>query len=129
MKTQGEMEAAICAGINGFELEYLGRGAKDVNVHLMGDMLVIRLTGVMTAAEQHLGQSRHTERGQDLVKQVRTLLVETARPMLDAMIQGITGVNVLSLHHDICTVTGEEIFVATLARAPIYRDTKRRWTE
>ena len=30
MKTQGEIEATICQGISRFELEYMGRGPKDI---------------------------------------------------------------------------------------------------
>ena len=50
MKTQGEIEAAVAAGMNRFEQEYRGRGPKDVRVHLIDDLLVIRLTAVLTAA-------------------------------------------------------------------------------
>ena len=52
MKTQGEIEAAICEGIIRFEQEYMGRGPKDIHAHLVGDLLVVRLQGVLTAAEQ-----------------------------------------------------------------------------
>ena len=54
MKTQGEIEAAICDGIRRFEQDYMGRGPKEIHAHLLGDLLVIRLQGVLTAAEQHL---------------------------------------------------------------------------
>ena len=57
MKTQGEIEAAICEGITRFEQEYMGRGPKDIHAHLIGDLLVVRLQGVLTAAEQHLVRS------------------------------------------------------------------------
>ena len=40
--------------------------------------------------------------------------IERARPLLEAMIQEVTGAKVLSLHHDISTVTGEEVVVFTL---------------
>jgi uncharacterized protein YbcI len=126
MKSHGEIEAAVCEGIRRFEQDYMGRGPKDIHAHLLGDLLVVRLTGVLTAAEQHLAQSLPAEKGRDLIKQVRTHLIETARPMLEAMIQMATGVNVLSLHHDISTVTGEKIIVATLAEPPGYRDVKKR---
>ena len=53
-------------------------------------------------------------------------LLETARPVMEAMVQEATGVKVLSLHHDISTVTGEEVVLFTLAEAPSFRDTKRR---
>src|SRR3954467_15435557 len=108
MKTQGELEAAICEGISRFEQEYMGRGPKDIRAHLIGDLLVIRLIGVLTAAEQHLVKTLQPEKGRDLLKQVRTHLIETARPVMEAMVQEITGVKALSLHHDISTVTGEE---------------------
>src|SRR6186713_1235978 len=81
MKTQGEIEAAICEGINRFEQEYMGRGPKDIRAHLIGDLLVVRLQGVLTAAEQHLVRSLPAEKGRDLLKQVRTQLIEAARPV------------------------------------------------
>ena len=115
MKTQGEIEAAICEGITRFEQEYMGRGPKDIHAHLIGDLLVVRLQGVLTAAEQHLVKSLPAEKGRDLLKQVRTHLLETARPLLEAMVQDVTGMKVLSLHHDISTVTGEEVVLFTLA--------------
>src|SRR2546426_8175897 len=114
MKTQGEIEAAICEGISRFEQDYMGRGPKDIHAHLLGDLLVVRLQGVLTAAEQQLVKSLSAEKGRDLLKQVRTHLMETARPVMEEMVQKITGVKVLSLHHDISTITGEEIVLFTL---------------
>src|SRR6187397_240843 len=103
MKTQGEIEAAICQGMSRFEQEYMGRGPKDIRAHLIDDLLVVRLKGVLTAAEQHLVKALAGEKGRELLKQVRTHLIETARPMMEAMVQEVTGVNVVSLHHDIST--------------------------
>ena len=126
LKTQGELEAAICEGISRFEQEYMGRGPKDIHAHLIGDLLVVRLQGVLTAAEQHLVKSLSADKGRDLLKQVRTHLIETARPVMEAMVQEFTGVGVLSLDHDISTVTGEEVVLFTLAESPILRDTKKK---
>jgi uncharacterized protein YbcI len=126
MKTQGEIESAISDGISRFEQEYMGRGPKDIQAHLLGDLLVVRLKGVLTAAEQHLVKTLPAEKGRDLLKQVRTHLIEIARPTMAAMIQGITGVKVLSLHHDISTVTGEEVVLFTLSEIPAFRETKKR---
>src|SRR3989304_9160203 len=83
MKTQGESEAAICEGISHFEQEYMGRGPKDIHTYLIGDLLVVRLKGVLTVAEQQLVESLAAEKGRDLLKQVRTQLIETARPVLE----------------------------------------------
>ena len=126
MKTQGEIEAAVCEAMCRFEQDYMGRGPKDIHTHLLGDLLVVRLQGVLTAAEQHLVKSLPAEKGRDLLKQVRTHLIETARPVMEAMVQEITGVKVLTLHHDVSTVTGEEVVLFTLAESPILRDAKKK---
>jgi uncharacterized protein YbcI len=125
MKSQGEIEAAICDGISRFEQDYMGRGPKAIHTYLLGDLLVVRLQGVLTAAEQHLGKSLPAEKGRDLLKQVRTHLIETERPLMEALVQKVVGVNVVSLHHDISTVTGEEVLLFTLAESPLFRETKR----
>ncbi len=126
MKTQGEIEAGICEGMTRFEQEYMGRGPKHIHAHQIGDLLVIRLQGVLTAAEQQLVKTLPAEKGRNLLKEVRTQLIETARPVLEAMVQEVTGVKVLSLHHDISTVTGEEVVLFTLAGSPAFRETKKK---
>lgn len=126
MKTLGEIEAAVCEGIAHFEQSYMGRGPKDIHAYLIGDLLVVRLKGVLTVAEQQLVASLPAEKGRDLLKQVRIHLVETARPVMESMIQDVTGIKVVSLHHDISTVTGEEVVLFTLATSPPVRETKSR---
>jgi uncharacterized protein YbcI len=103
----------------------MGRGPKDIHTHLFDDMLLVRLHGVLTAAEQHLVTTLPPEKGRDLVKQVRIQLVETARSKMEALVQEITGVKVLSLHHDISTRTGEEVILFTLAHPPAFREVKK----
>ena len=126
MKTQGEIEAAICEGMTRFEQEYMGRGPKDIRSHLLGDLLVVRLRGVLSVPEQQLAKTLPADKGRDLLKQVRTQLIETSRPFMEAMIQEAVGVKVLSLHHDISTVTGEEVVLFTLAESPDCRQAKKR---
>ena len=104
----------------------MGRGPKDIHAHLIGDLLIVRLLGVLTAAEQQLVKSLPAEKGRDLLKQVRTHLIETARTLMEAMIQEVTDVKVMSLHHDISTMTGEEVVIFTLIHAPDFRDIKRK---
>jgi len=125
MKTQGEIEAAVCEGIARFEQDYMGRGPKDIHAFLVGDLLVVRLRGVLTVAEQQLVASLPAEKGRDLLKQVRYHLVETARPVMEAMILEVTGVQVVSLHHDISTATGEEVVIFTLANSPLFREARK----
>jgi uncharacterized protein YbcI len=125
MKTQGEIEAAICGGITRFEQEYMGRGPKSIHAHLVGSLAVVRLQGVLTAAEQQLVKTLPHEKGRDLLKQVRTTLIETARPILEAMVLEATGTQPVSLHHDVSTVTGEEVVIFTLNESPLFRETKK----
>jgi uncharacterized protein YbcI len=126
MKSQGEIESAICTGMAQFEQEYMGRGPKDIRAHLIGDLLVIRLQGVLTAAEQHLVTSLPAEKGRDLLKQVRTQLLEIARPALENLVLNITGIKPRSMHHDISTLTGEEVVIFTLSEPPQFRETKKK---
>lgn len=109
-----------------FELEYMGRGPQGVHVYIVDDLVIVRLQGVLTAAEQHLVKALPPERGRDLLKEVRRQLIEAGRRTVQEMVQEITGVKVLSLHQDISTVTGEEIVVFTLAESPFFRNIRRR---
>jgi uncharacterized protein YbcI len=126
MKTQGEIEAAISEVIRRFEVEYMGRGPANINTHLLKDIVLVRLIGVLTAAEQHLAKTHPPEKGRDLLKQVRTHLVEIARPQLEALLKDIMNVRVVTLHHDISTVTGEEVLLFTLESPPLYRELRSK---
>ena len=126
MKTLGEIEAAVSLGMTAAEQKYIGRGPKDIQTYLIGDFLVVRLHGVLTEGEQQLVKTLPPEKGRDLLKQVRTQLIEMARPVLEAMILEATGVKVVSMHHDISTVTGEEVICFTLASRPESRETKKK---
>ncbi len=122
MRTKGETEAAISEGITRCVQQYIGRGPKTIQTYLIGDLLAIRLQGVLTAGEQQLVKSVAPDKGRDLLKQVRTQLIETARPMLEALVFTLTGSKVATLHHDISTLTGEEVILFTLAEAPRFQD-------
>ena len=116
--TQAECEATIGDGIMRFQEEYLGSRSEQIHVHIIKDLLLVRIRGVLTRAERQLGKSLSPETGRDLIKQTRKQLLELARPMLESLVHEAAGVKVLSMHHDISTVTGEELVVFTLTEAP-----------
>ncbi len=116
--TQAESEAAICDGIIRFQEEYLGWRSEQIHAHFIKDLLVVRIRGVLTLAERQLAKSLSPEKGRNLIKQVRKQLLELARPMLDSLVHEVAGVKVLSMHHDISTVIGEEVVVFSLAGTP-----------
>ncbi len=116
--TQAESEAAVCDGVIRFQDEFLGWRSEQIHVHIHKDLLLVRILGVLTLAERQLGKSLSPEKGRDLIKQVRKQLLELARPMLESLVHEVTGVKVLSMHHDISTATGEEIVLFSLSGIP-----------
>jgi uncharacterized protein YbcI len=149
MKSQGEIEAAVCDGISRFQQEFIGRGPRDIHAHLLGTLLVVRLQGVLTPAERQLiapwheaaategsgvangagiggGNGNGDTNGRALLKQVRAHMVATGRPRLEEVVEQATGVKLVSVHHDISTVTGEELMVFSLAEPPACRPRKAK---
>lgn len=113
MKTKGEIEAQISQAIVQFELDYMGRGPKEAATYVVDDMVLVRLKGVLTPAEQQLTK---TTDGGELVKKMRSTLIEKARFLLYEVVGDITGSKIADLHTDISTSSGERIFVFILER-------------
>lgn len=112
-KTRRELEAAIRNAIIKFEQELMGRGPDDVRAVIVRDMAVIRLRGVLTAAERQLAK---TPEGVEMVKRLRQTLIAQGRDKLCEQIAEITGLGVTGLFTDIDTVIGERVFVFTMDR-------------
>ena len=115
-RSQGEIEAAVCDVIARFQQEYMGRGPRDIHTHLIENKLFVHLQGVLTAAEQRLIESHASGngRGAELLKQLRSHLVLTGRPLLEKLVEDVTGTQPVSVHHDISTATGEEVIAGTV---------------
>lgn len=105
------MEAQIGEALIQFEKEYMGRGPQETKAYILDDMILVRLKGVLTPAEQQLVKS---PQGTDLIKRVRSNLLEQGRELLAKAIETITGLQVVSLHTDISTRTGERVIIFTL---------------
>jgi uncharacterized protein YbcI len=110
-KTRGETEAEITQALVRFEKEYLGHGPVDARTFFINDMILIRLRGVLTAADHKLAE---TTEGQALVKETRRKLFETSRPVFDEMIEKIIGCKLISFHTDMSAKTGERVIVLTV---------------
>ena len=120
MKSQGEIEAAVCDAVSRFQQEYMGRGPRNVHAHLIENRVFVHLQGVLTAAEQRLldGDGVANGRGAELLKQLRSHLVRAGKAMLDTLVRDATGSQPVSVHHDISPTTGEEVLVFTLSAPP-----------
>ncbi|MGL4461383.1 MAG: DUF2294 domain-containing protein [Planctomycetia bacterium] len=121
LKTKGELEAEISQAVIRFEKEYLGRGPLETKTYLIEDMILVRLRNVLSIGEIKLVEAEDPSRGRDLVKALRRQLLEQGRPLLDAAVRGIVGVEIRSFHTDVSTRTGERIIVFTLESTPIVR--------
>ncbi len=111
-QTKGQMEAQIATAITQFDREHLGRGPHEVRAWIVQDMILLRLRGVLTPAEEKLARDPE---GHRLIKEVRKQLVEGSRDILDDMIEQLTSVQVISLHSDMSIKRGERIIVFVLA--------------
>jgi uncharacterized protein YbcI len=112
-KSKGMIEAEISEAMIKFEKEYMGRGPLETRTYIVEDMVIVRLTKVLTRAEEQLTR---TAEGLALIKKVRVTLLEEARHLLEAIIKDIADSKVLSMHTDISTTTGERVIIFVLDR-------------
>lgn len=110
-KTKGQLEAAITEALTRFEREYLGRGPREAQSFVNGDLVVVRLKGILSPAERQLSSEPD---GVEMIKQMRARLVESCSDDIEALIEAETGVAVVSMHTDISAQTGERVFLFTM---------------
>ena len=122
MKTKGELEAAISEAMVGFEIDCMGRGPKESRTHIIEDVILVRLKGMLTPAEQQLAKRAE---GVELIKKMRSTLIESARDKLAAIISAVSGAKVLDILTDMNTASGERVFVFILD-ANLGRDLPRK---
>ena len=113
LKTKGEIEAAISEAIVHFEIDYMGRGPKEARSYIVEDLILVRLKGMLTPAEQQLTKSAD---GVELIKKMRSTIIDNARTEFSRVITNVTGVAVRDILTDISTHTGERVFVFILER-------------
>ncbi|NBB88134.1 MAG: DUF2294 family protein [Bacteroidetes bacterium] len=113
-RTKGQVESELTAAISRFERDYLGRGPKEARTFIVDDLVVVRLQGILSPAEQQLS---HENGGVELIKQMRTRLIESSSDALRRFVEDETGAEVISMHTDISARTGERVFVFSLAES------------
>lgn len=111
----GPLEDEMAKAFVAFEKQHTGRGPKEASCHVVGDLLLIRLLGTLTPAEVHLSA---TDGGVDIVKQMRSRLAESAKETVFEAVREATGREVVSMHTDLSTRTGERVLLFTLDAPP-----------
>jgi len=117
IRTRGEAEAEVSRAMIRFERERMGRGPTDVRTRIVQDMVIVRMAGVLTAAERALVRSG----GVELLKQVRMRLIESERENLNRVLLQATGCEVTGIYSDLCPERGERLIVFILAKEPEWR--------
>ena len=112
-RTKGQVEAAVTAALTQFERDFLGRGPREARTFIIQDLVLVRLKGILSAAEQQLS---HESGGIELIKQVRSRLIEGSAAEIARLVEAEIGIPVVSMHTDISTQTGERVFVFELER-------------
>ncbi|HLW61431.1 MAG TPA: DUF2294 domain-containing protein [bacterium] len=93
--------------------ERIGRGPEGYRTYVMDDMIILRLHNVLTPVEYAQAQSPESRK---VIKDARTRLIEDLRPSLEEVFRQLTEANVVSMHSDLSTKTGESIIIFVLDR-------------
>ncbi len=112
-RSKGMIEAELTSAFTQFEREHLGRGPKEARSYIVHDMIVVRLKGILTPAEQNLATEPD---GTESIKRIRTRLIESSTELIRAIVESCTGAVMVSLHTDISVRTAERVFVIVLDR-------------
>ena len=110
--TKGCIEADIANAVVKFHREQQGRGPSDVRAHLIGDMVLVRCTGIFTPTEAHLSVS---EDGRKLIKSSRQELRSINHTEIEGMVAAIVNCAVLRSYCDLDVDAAEQVEVYVLA--------------
>jgi uncharacterized protein YbcI len=113
-RRQSKIEAAISDDMMAFQHEFVGRGPDRIRTRIVEDLVLVRSFGVFTPAERQLAESFE---GRRLIKAMRQQVLEAGRSVLEGIVQKHTGAEVVSVHSDISTKSGEWLDVFVLDRS------------
>jgi uncharacterized protein YbcI len=113
-RRQSKTEAAISDDMMAFQHEFVGRGPDRIRTRIIEDLTIVRSFDVLTPAERQLAKSFE---GRRLIKAMRQQVLEAGRSDLESIVEKHTGAEVVSVHSDISTKSGEWIDVFVLDRS------------
>ncbi len=109
--TKGSLEAEIANAVVRFQREQQGRGAQDVRAHLVGDLVLVRSTGIWTAVETKLAAS---DEGRKLIKSSRQELRSINHAEIEAIVAQIVGCVVVRSFFDVDVEAAEQVEIYVL---------------
>lgn len=106
-----EQSEAVLPVIRRYVRHFLGRSPESIEVQHIDGMLVIRLSEVLTDAEQRLYQSDPSPAGQEMVEQVFRKLVRQTKEALTGALSAATNWSICSVLCDVDCSTGEAVIL------------------
>ena len=110
-RTKGSIESDVANAVVKFHREQQGRGPADVRAHLVGDMLLVRSTGIFTQTESHLSVS---DEGRRLIKSARQELRGINHTEIEQSVSELVGCGVVRSYCDIDVDAAEQVEVYVL---------------
>ena len=110
--TKGSIEAEVANTVVRFHREQQGRGPTEVRAHLVGDLILVRSSGIFTQTESRLAVS---EEGRRLIKSARYELRSITREEIEGLVSGIVGCAVRRSYYDLDVEAAEQVEVYVLA--------------
>lgn len=111
--TKGQIEAKISEVVSKFEIEYMGRGPKQIKTMICEDTIIIRLVRFLSPAEKSLSTLND---GAELLKRFRYSLFELAKDRLKELLEEIIDAKITNIYSDLNTTSGEKVIIVTLDR-------------
>lgn len=110
MPTKGGIEAEIAKAVVKFHREQQGRGPADVHAHIVGGLVLVQCTGILTVNEGKLAVS---EEGRRLILSARRELRSINHLEIEESIAAIVEATVLRSYGDVNVEAGElmEVYV------------------
>ena len=109
--TKGTVEAEVANAVVRFHREQQGRGPTEVRAHVLGDLILVRLSGIFTPTEARLAS---TEEGRKLIKSARQELRSINHEEIEKIVGDIAACKVLRSYSDVDVEAMEQMEVYVL---------------
>jgi len=113
MPCQKEVVSAVGEAVRKFMNSHMGECAEEIFTRVVDDAIIVKLKGVFPPAESNLCRE---DKGMKLIAELKTKLMERAKPLLKVIIEDITDAKVLDIHSNFDPQAGEHVEVFILDR-------------
>lgn len=113
-RSKKETELVIGQVVAKFFEDQIGEKSEGVITQIVEDTIIVRLKGVLPPMERHL--ARDKDGGGRLIEELKVQLLEKAKPLLEAVVRNLTGVEVVGTFSSFNIETEEHIEIIKLKK-------------